>query len=71
LKWYFSYIGKELQNGISHTAVEEQWESNSALKVDKLVAPFLRKWTFNVLVQLLESFSLSTPIQHRSHPLEP
>jgi hypothetical protein len=27
----------ELQNGILYTAVEEQLESNSALKVDKLV----------------------------------
>ena len=29
----------ELQNGISYTAVEEQLESNSALKVDTLVTP--------------------------------
>jgi hypothetical protein len=28
---------------ILHTAVEEQWESNSALKDDKLVTPLLRK----------------------------
>ena len=35
----------ELQNGISHIAFEEQWESYSALKVDELV-----KSLFNVLV---------------------
>ena len=57
----------ELQNGISYTTVEEQWESNFALKVDKLVNSLLRKWPLNVLVLLLESPSLSTPIQHRSH----
>jgi hypothetical protein len=27
----------ELENGIPNTTVEEQWESNYALKVDKLV----------------------------------
>jgi hypothetical protein len=43
----------QLQNGISYTAVEEQWESNSALKVDKLVTPLLRKWPLNILVHLL------------------
>ena len=59
----------ELENGISYTTVEEQWESNSALKVDKLVTSLLRKRPF-VLVHQLESSSLSTPIQHRSHPLK-
>jgi hypothetical protein len=34
----------ELQNGLSYTAFEEQWESNSALKVDKLVTSLLKKW---------------------------
>ena len=29
----------ELENGISYTSVEEQLESNSALKDDKLVTP--------------------------------
>ena len=28
-------IDTELQNGITYTAFEEQWESNSALKVDE------------------------------------
>jgi hypothetical protein len=27
----------KLENGRTYTAVEEKWESNSALKVDKLV----------------------------------
>ena len=40
----------ELQNCTSYTEFEEQWESNSALKVDKLVTSLLRKWPFNVLV---------------------
>ena len=61
----------ELQNGMSYTTVEEQWESNSALKVDKLVTPLLIKWPLNVLVHLLESSSLSTPIQHHAHTLKP
>jgi hypothetical protein len=56
---------------ISNTAFEEKWEINSALKVDKLVAPLLRKWLLNLLVHLPESSSLSTPIQHGSHPLKP
>ncbi|CDQ72069.1 unnamed protein product [Oncorhynchus mykiss] len=56
-------IDSELYNGISYTAFQEQWESNFALKVDKLVTSLLRKWPFNVLVHLLES-SLSTPIEH-------
>jgi hypothetical protein len=30
-------VETELQNRITYTAVEEQWESNSALKVDKPV----------------------------------
>jgi hypothetical protein len=59
----------ELQNGISYTAFEEQWESNSALKVDKLVTSLLRKWPLNILVGILESTPLSIPIQHCSHPL--
>ena len=61
----------ELENGISYTTVEEQWESNSALKVDQLVTSLLRKGPLNILVHLLESSSVSTPIQHRSHPLKP
>jgi glutaredoxin 2 len=32
-----------LENYISFTQVEKQWESHSALKVDKLVTPLLRK----------------------------
>ena len=32
----------ELQNGISYCIVEEQWESNFALNVDKLVNSLLR-----------------------------
>ena len=59
----------ELQNGISYTTVEEQWESNSALKVDKLVNSLLRN-VLNVLVLLLESPFLSTLIQHCSHTLK-
>ena len=45
-------------------------ESNSALKVDQLVTSLLSKWPLKDLVHLLERFSLSTPIQHRSqcHP---
>ena len=35
-------------------------------KVDKLVTSLLRKCPLNVLVHLLESSSLSTPIQNRS-----
>ena len=72
LNWVFFTLDKsideELQNGISYTAVDEQWESNSALKVDQLAAPLLRKWPLNVLVHLLDNYSLSTPIQHCSHP---
>ena len=45
----------ELQNYISLTAVEEQWNSNSALKVHKLVTPLLRKWPLNILLHLLEA----------------
>ena len=52
----------EIENGISYTTVEEQGESNSALKVDKLVTPLLRKGPMNVLVHILESSSFSTPI---------
>jgi hypothetical protein len=59
----------DLQNGISYTAFEEQWENNDALKMDKLVTPLFEKMA-------LESFGfsywrtiLSTPIQHCSHPL--
>jgi hypothetical protein len=57
----------ELENVISYTAFEEQWETNYSLKVG---TPLLRKWHLNVLVHLLESSSLSAPIQHRSHPLK-
>ena len=74
LKWCFLHwikVATELENGISYTTVEEQWESNSALKVDKFVTSLLRKWTLNVLVHLLESSSLSTPIQQCSQPLKP
>jgi hypothetical protein len=39
---------------MSYTAVEEQWESNSAMKVNKLATPLLRKWPVNVLVNPLE-----------------
>ena len=53
----------ELENGISYTAVERQWESSSALKVNKLVTTLLKKWPLNVLVHQLESSS--------SHPLKP
>jgi hypothetical protein len=35
---------------IIHCMFEEQWERNSALKVDKLVNSLLRKWPLNVLV---------------------
>ena len=45
--------------------LRKQWESNYALKVDQLVN------SFNVLVQHLESPSLSTLIPHCSHPLKP
>ena len=48
-------VKTELENGISYTTVKEQWESNSALKLDKLVTSLLRKWPLNVLVNLLES----------------
>ena len=34
----------ELGNDISYTAFEEEWESNSALKVDSLLTPLLSKW---------------------------
>jgi hypothetical protein len=33
----------ELENGISYTVVEEQWESYSALKVDKTCNPTFEK----------------------------
>ena len=48
---------------VYHTEVKEQWESH--LTIDYLVTPPL-----NVLVHLLESSSLSTPVQHRSRPLK-
>ena len=35
----------EIQNGVSYSAFEEQWESNSALRVE---TPALRKWPPNV-----------------------
>jgi hypothetical protein len=50
----------ELENGISYTTVEEQWESNSAWKVDKLVTSLLRKWMLNVLVPTGELFFVNT-----------
>ena len=53
LKWSFTLDksrDSELQNGISYTAIEEQWESHSALKVDQLVNSLLRKWPLKVLV---------------------
>ena len=53
----------ELENAISYTTVEEQWNMYSALKVDKLVTPLLRKWPLNILVRLLESSSLSSDIK--------
>ena len=47
LKFVFFTLDKsrdsELEEGISYTTVEEQWESNFALKVDKLVNSLLRK----------------------------
>ena len=46
----------ELHNGISYTAFEEQWENNSALKVDQLVNSLLRKSPLNVLVSSEELF---------------
>ena len=52
----------ELQNGISYTAFEEQWEGNYALKVDKLVTSLLRENGFWMFWYQLESSSLSTPI---------
>jgi hypothetical protein len=46
----------ELQNGSAHTTFEEQWESNSALKVDQL----LRNMPMNVLVSGEEHFFVYT-----------
>ena len=43
-------VDSEQQSGISYPTVEEQWESNSALKVDKLANSLLRKWPLHVLV---------------------
>ena len=77
--WIRSYVAKcemvfftlnksrdsELQNVMSYTAFEEQWESYSALKVDQLVNSLLRKVPLNVLAS-----SMSTPIQHHSQPLK-
>ena len=57
----------ELENAMLYTTVEEQWDINSALKADNLT---FEKCPLNVLVHLLESSSLSTPIQHRSHHLK-
>jgi hypothetical protein len=51
-------------NGISYNTLEEQCESNYALKVNKLVTSLLRKWPLNVLVNLLL-------LQHHSHLLKP
>jgi hypothetical protein len=45
---------------ISNATVEEQWESNSTLKVDKLVTSLLRKWPLNVLVPTGELFFVLT-----------
>ena len=50
----------ELQNGISYTAFEEQWESNSALKVNQLVNTLLRKSHLNVFVSSEELFFVYT-----------
>jgi hypothetical protein len=61
---------EELENGISYTTVEGQLESHSALEVDKLETQILITWPLNVLVHLLKSSSMSTPIQHRSQPLK-
>ena len=55
--WIQSYVAKfeivfftldtsgdsELENGMSYTAVEEKWESNCGLKVDKLCNPTFEK----------------------------
>ena len=50
----------ELENCISNTTVEEQWESNFALKVDKLVTSLLRKCLLNILVPTGELFLVYT-----------
>jgi hypothetical protein len=47
---FFFTLDISRENGISYTAFEEQWESNSALKADRLVNSLLRKWSLNVLV---------------------
>ena len=59
----------ELQNGTSYTTVEKQWESHFALKDETCKLTF-EKMAFEVLVLLMVSPSLSTPIQQRSHPLK-
>jgi hypothetical protein len=45
---------------MSYTAFEEQWESNSALKVDQLVNSLLRKWPLKVLASSEELFVVYT-----------
>ena len=65
------YKSRLRENGISYTAVEEQWEGSSAWKVDQLVSPLLGIRPMNALVHLLESSSLSIPIQNYLHPSSP
>jgi hypothetical protein len=50
----------EIQNGISYTNFEEDWESNSALKVDQLVNSLLTKSPLNVLLSIVELFFVYT-----------
>jgi hypothetical protein len=45
-----------LQNGMSYTAFEEQWKSNSALNVAQLVNSLLRKSPLNVMLSSEELF---------------
>jgi hypothetical protein len=63
----------ELENGISYTTVEEQWESHSTLKVDKvnIFSKVGLQLMFCYTYNTRELSSLSTPIQNRSHPLKP
>jgi uncharacterized membrane protein (DUF106 family) len=68
IMFFLHWLKVETQsyNMVYHTLhSNEQWESHSALKVDQLWENGL--WMF---WYLLESSSLSTPLQHRSHPLK-
>ena len=53
-------IDSALQNGISYTTFEEQWESNYSLKVDQLVNSLSIKCSLNVLVSSEELFFVYT-----------